>query len=113
MKPAPYRIFRRASGAAVLLLQVRDPETGATVSPADLEGYRARVGIRTPWECLGKLPTNSRLLLTPTAARFLLAAGSIESLEEPPLIFSRESRSEPGRAAIGGDQVKPKAEPVA
>ena len=113
MKPAPYRIFRRAAGAAVLLIQVRDPETGKHVLPADLEAYRARVKINTPWHGLERLAAGSRLMLTPAAARFLLAAGSIESMEEPPLIISRESRAEPGRADLGGDQVKPKAEPIA
>jgi hypothetical protein len=95
-KPPPYRFLRNAPAGPSLVLQVRDPETGERVDPCDLEGYRARVKISTPWHGLEKLPVGSRLLLTPTAARYMLAAGTIESLEEPPLILSRDTVRKPG-----------------
>ena len=111
-KPSPYRIFRAAPGHAALVLQVRDPETAEAVSPGDLEAYKVRVSIRTPWRGLETLRSGSKMLLTPSAARFMLAAGTIEALEEPRLIFSRESRSEGGNPTLGGDQERPARPPA-
>lgn len=112
-KPPPYRVFRPAPGHGVVVLQVRDPETGEAVHPADLQAYRTRCSISTPWHGLGKIPIGSRLLLTRKTARHMVAAGSLTTLEEPPLILSRESRAEGGNPTLGGDQAKPQAEPAA
>lgn len=100
-RPAPYRVFRGKPGSACLVLQVRDPETGEAVQPGDLECYITRKSMTSPW-CDISFPLGSRLLLIPKTARFLLAAGTIEALEEPPLIpwratkLSREIVAKPG-----------------
>lgn len=95
MKLPPYRIFRQKAGAGVSVLQVRDPETDEAIHLPDLECYRARVTIQTPWHEIAIRP-GSRLLLTPHAARFLLAAGNIIAMEEPNLIISRDGVGRPG-----------------
>jgi hypothetical protein len=100
-RPAPYRVFRSARGSAVTILQVRDPETGQAVEPGDLVAYAVVKVMDSPW-CEVIIKLRSRLLLTPKTARFLLAAGTIEAIEEPPLIpwrrntISRTGTEEPG-----------------
>jgi hypothetical protein len=90
------------AGTSVLVLQTRCPETGEAVTQHELEAYRTRVKIDTPWHGLEKLPIGSRMLLTPRSARHMLAAGSITTMEEPGLIISRESRAEGGNPELGG-----------
>ena len=112
-KTAPYRVFREKAGSAALVIQVREPETGEAVHPCDLEAYRARVKIAVPWNEVA-IPPASKLLLTPKAARFLLAAGSITTMEEPGLIILRGKRAKAGRPTPAGDQADArKAEPAA
>ena len=102
-KPPVYRIFRsEAPGRGIIILQVRCPESGKLVQPDELEAYRATATIRSPWHGLEKLPAGSRLLLTPATARFLLAAGSVAAMQEPPLILTRESRAPGGNRDLGG-----------
>lgn len=94
-KLPPYRIFRQKPGAVVTVLQIRDPETGEAVNSFDLECYVAKKIIKTPWHEILIRPS-SRLLLTPNTARFLLAAGTVATMEEPGLILSREIEEGPG-----------------
>ena len=103
----PYRVFRMNPGTPVLVLQVRDPETGEPTSPHELVAYRCRCKIHTPWHGLERLTAGSRLLLTPKTARFLIAAGSITLLEEPALILSRETSATAGRPDRTGIEARP------
>ena len=76
----PYRIFRHARPrATALVVQVRHVGSNTPVHQCELEAYRAITTISTPW---GSIRERSRLLLAPQAARYLLAAGTIESLPE-------------------------------
>lgn len=100
-RPPSYRVFRSSRNSPLIVLQVRDPETGEAVEPGELESYSLVKVMDSPW-CDVVIRLRSRLLLTPKAARFLLAAGKIEALEEPPLIpwreikISRTGTEEPG-----------------
>jgi hypothetical protein len=96
MKKLPtYRVFRHRAGGIPTVVQVRCPETGEAVSPCDLEGFRAKCKLDSPWYGVG-IRAGSSLLLTPKTARFLLAAGTIAALEEPALIISRTGTEQPG-----------------
>jgi hypothetical protein len=99
-KSRPYRIFRATPTTAALVLQIADPESGEPVQLHELEAYIAGKKLDSPWFQVG-LPTGSRLLLTPSAARFLLAAGSIKTLEEPILVPLRDARGQ-AKPGIGG-----------
>jgi hypothetical protein len=89
-KPPPYRIFRQKAGTPALVLQVRDPETGKAVRPCDLEGYTAVSEVLVPWRGV-KIPAGSHLMLAPTSARFMLAAGTVATIQEPKLEISRKA----------------------
>lgn len=87
-KPCPYRFFGNRGNYQKTVLQVRHHETREAVAACDLEAYRAKVRIKTPWD-FDILP-GSKLMLMPEAARFMLDAGSLEPLDEPVLIPWRD-----------------------
>lgn len=87
-KPCPYRFFGNPGNYQKTVLQVRHHESREIIDPSGLEGFRAKVRIKTPWD-FDILP-GSKLLLMPEAARFMLSAGSIEQLAEPVLIPWRD-----------------------
>lgn len=78
-KPSPYRIFKKRPRGSVLVIQTRHITTGQAVDPGGLEAYQAVKAITSHWGCIRE---RSRLLLTPAAARFMLAAGSIEAMPQ-------------------------------
>jgi len=83
VKPPVYRIFGEPKGV-MLVLQIRHAETRELIDPTELQAFRATVAIRTPW--LFDLRAGSKLLITGEAARVMVQAGTLEPIEEPPLI---------------------------
>ncbi len=110
-KLPPYRLFRAHAGIAGLILQVRDPETGEAVNPADLECYRARRKLDSAWHGV-TIPAGTKLLLTPRTARHLINAGTITRLEEPALIISRKGAERPGGPTVPALKTARKARPM-
>jgi hypothetical protein len=94
----PYRIFRATPHTSALVLQICDPESGDPIHLHELEAYVAGKKLDSPWFQVA-FPAGSRLLLTPTAARFMLAAGTIRKLEEPALIPHRQGKAKPSLGA--------------
>ncbi len=90
MKPPVYRIFGKP-GCVQVLLQVRHHETGKLIDPTELEPFRAKVAIKTPW-CFD-IRAGSKMLLIPEAARFMIRDGTVERIEEPPLIPWQEAEA--------------------
>lgn len=78
----PYRLFGAERGKT-LVLQVREIGGPAAVDLGDLEAFEAVKSVSSPW---GAIPAKSRLLLTPEAARFMLADGTITRMPEKKIL---------------------------
>jgi len=81
-KPPTYRVFREAGSRVFVVFQLRDPESGELVDPADLQAYRATKRIRSPY---GDFRAGSRLVITPHAARHMLEGGTLAPMREADL----------------------------
>ena len=90
--------FYRIPGQPVLGIQLADLESGEPVTASALRCYLVKVHIETPWFKIA-LRKGSRLLLTPTTAADLLAAGKIELLWSEILLQHRQGFEAPETSA--------------
>lgn len=91
-EPTIYKVFAATPKSVATVVQVRDPETNEPVDAGELSLYRVRSAIKAPGH---NFPVRSRLLLTPKAARFMIAAGTVEEVEPTSLPAPREPASGP------------------
>jgi hypothetical protein len=64
------------------------PESGRPVEPHELVAFVTNRKLDSAWHGV-TIAKGSRLLLTPSAARFMSSAGSISVMEEPDLVLHR------------------------
>lgn len=86
-KPPIYRVFGKA-GTCNVVIQVRHHETRELIDPCELSGFWALVKIKTPWSF--DIRAGSKLFLTADTSKFMMAAGSLAPIDEPPLIPWRD-----------------------
>jgi hypothetical protein len=79
-----YRLFPQTENGTVIGMQIRCPETGVEIAPGNLSCFAVVRKMKSPWQGV-RILRGSRLLLTETAARFLVEAGTIVRIDEPVL----------------------------
>lgn len=78
-KVSPYQIFKITARKAFLVLQVRHIGSDGAPALEHLEAYFANRSIHSPWV---KIPKGSVLLLTPEAARYMVAENTIQAMAQ-------------------------------